>query len=202
MTPSIDILLFGHDASLLGTRSLILQMDGFKADSVATLLELKTCLAAKPYHLLLLCHSVPVSEKRVGISLAASFLPEVKLLVLEKGLAGNLNYPFAQVLHTSSGPQGLRDAVHKLIYTPEVSAHLAQRKVTMARFEGTVKWFNNAKGYGFLGRNDGQPDVFTHFTAIQSDGYKSLNEGEEVTFEVVQGEKGLQADQGEVVKKK
>lgn len=64
----------------------------------------------------------------------------------------------------------------------------------MARYEGTVRWFNNAKGYGFLGRDDG-PDVFVHFSAIQTDGYKSLKEGETVEYDVIQGEKGPQADQ-------
>ena len=59
--------------------------------------------------------------------------------------------------------------------------------------KGKVKWFNNAKGYGFIGRDDGA-DVFVHFTAIQGDGYKSLQEGDEVNFEIVQGEKGPQAD--------
>ena len=56
----------------------------------------------------------------------------------------------------------------------------------MAQFQGSVRWFNNAKGYGFLGR-DGGPDVFVHYTAIQSDGYKSLKEGELVEYDVVQG---------------
>jgi cold shock protein len=64
----------------------------------------------------------------------------------------------------------------------------------MAHFQGSVRWFNNAKGYGFLGRDDG-PDVFVHYTAIQSDGYKSLKEGELVEYDVVQGDKGPQADQ-------
>ncbi len=62
----------------------------------------------------------------------------------------------------------------------------------MAQFKGTVKWFNNAKGYGFLGR-DGGPDVFVHYSAIQATGYKALAEGEPVEFDVVQGEKGPQA---------
>ena len=57
---------------------------------------------------------------------------------------------------------------------------------------GTVKWFNNSKGYGFITR-EGNPDVFVHFGAISSEGYKTLNEGDKVTFEVEQGEKGLQA---------
>lgn len=64
----------------------------------------------------------------------------------------------------------------------------------MAQFRGPVIWFNNAKGFGFLGRNDG-PDVFCHYSAIQNDGYKSLKEGQLVEFDVVQGEKGKpQAD--------
>jgi CspA family cold shock protein len=58
--------------------------------------------------------------------------------------------------------------------------------------EGTVKWFNNTKGYGFIGR-DGGPDVFVHYTAIVAEGYKSLNEGDAVEFEIVQGPKGPQA---------
>ena len=65
----------------------------------------------------------------------------------------------------------------------------------MAILEGTVKWFNNAKGYGFLGRNDGQPDVFVHYSSIQqADGYKTLKEGEAVTFAVIVGTQGPQAD--------
>ncbi len=63
----------------------------------------------------------------------------------------------------------------------------------MERIKGKVKWFNNAKGYGFLGRDDG-PDVFVHYSAIKSEGYKSLQEGDEVEFEIVQGEKGPQAE--------
>ena len=59
--------------------------------------------------------------------------------------------------------------------------------------EGTVKWFSNEKGYGFIERGNGEADVFVHFSAIDGDGYKSLTEGQRVSFEVVQGDKGLQA---------
>ena len=64
----------------------------------------------------------------------------------------------------------------------------------MPQYKGTVKWFNNAKGYGFLGR-DGGPDVFVHYSSIQLDGYKSLKEGDEVEFDIIEGSKGPQADQ-------
>jgi len=60
------------------------------------------------------------------------------------------------------------------------------------RETGTVKWFNNAKGYGFIGRENGE-DVFVHHTGIRGDGYKSLQEGEQVEFTVEQGTKGPQA---------
>ncbi len=59
--------------------------------------------------------------------------------------------------------------------------------------QGTVKWFDNAKGYGFVSRENGGKDVFVHHTAIQGTGYKSLDEGQRVQFEVTQGQKGDQA---------
>jgi CspA family cold shock protein len=58
--------------------------------------------------------------------------------------------------------------------------------------KGTIKWFNNSKGYGFIGRENG-PDVFVHYSGINGDGYRTLQEGDRVSFEIVQGPKGLQA---------
>jgi CspA family cold shock protein len=62
-----------------------------------------------------------------------------------------------------------------------------------AMIKGTVKWFNGSKGYGFITREDGGADVFVHFSAIAGEGYKSLEEGNAVEFEVTQGQKGPQA---------
>ena len=66
------------------------------------------------------------------------------------------------------------------------------------RVTGTVKWFNGAKGYGFIAREEGE-DVFVHFSAIQGDGFRNLEEGQSVEFNVEQGQKGLQATNVAVV---
>jgi CspA family cold shock protein len=65
--------------------------------------------------------------------------------------------------------------------------------------QGTVKWFNGEKGFGFITQDDGNPDVFVHFSAIQSDGYRSLDENQKVEYDVKQGDKGLQADNVRVI---
>jgi CspA family cold shock protein len=85
----------------------------------------------------------------------------------------------------SEGTNSILAANRRLIH------HLGATEVS--REQGTVKWFNAAKGYGFIQRQSGE-DVFVHFSAIQADGYKSLNEGQAVEFEVKQGPKGLQAE--------
>jgi CspA family cold shock protein len=65
--------------------------------------------------------------------------------------------------------------------------------VVMSRITGKVKWFNNSKGYGFI-EQPGSSDIFVHYSAIQGDGFKTLEEGQEVEFEVTQGPKGPQAE--------
>jgi len=64
----------------------------------------------------------------------------------------------------------------------------------MPRIQGKVKWFNNNKGYGFIEQDNGRPDVFVHYSAIQEDGYKSLKEGQVVEFDLIDGPKGPQAE--------
>ena len=65
--------------------------------------------------------------------------------------------------------------------------------------QGTVKWFNDAKGFGFITPQDGGEDVFVHFTAIMGEGFRSLAQGQPVEYQVVQGEKGLQAREVQAV---
>jgi CspA family cold shock protein len=62
------------------------------------------------------------------------------------------------------------------------------------RISGTVKWFNNAKGFGFITRQENEEDVFVHFRSIQGEGYRTLNEGQVVEFTLIEGPKGLQAE--------
>ena len=63
------------------------------------------------------------------------------------------------------------------------------------RVSGTVKWFNNAKGFGFITRNESDEDLFVHFRSIQGDGFRTLDEGQAVEFKIVDGPKGLQAEE-------
>jgi cold shock protein len=79
------------------------------------------------------------------------------------------------------------------ITSTRIGKPLEEEQTPLAREQGVVKWFNAAKGFGFIQRQSGE-DVFVHFSAIQMDGYKSLNEGQLVEFEVRQGPKGFQAE--------
>jgi cold shock protein len=82
---------------------------------------------------------------------------------------------------------------HRLALHPANGERSERGVATLSREQGVVKWFNAAKGYGFIQRQSGE-DVFVHFSAIQMDGYKSLTEGQTVEFEVKQGPKGFQAE--------
>jgi cold shock protein len=80
------------------------------------------------------------------------------------------------------------------VVPPDSSQRKIKTRMCVTRMEqGTVKWFNDAKGYGFISRQNGE-DVFVHFSAIQSEGFRSLQEGQAVQFNVVKGPKGWQAE--------
>jgi CspA family cold shock protein len=74
-----------------------------------------------------------------------------------------------------------------------ISSSLPARNIDMTTQTGTVKWFNESKGFGFIAPDDGGKDLFAHFKEIQGEGFKTLNENQRVSFEVTQGQKGPQA---------
>jgi len=76
---------------------------------------------------------------------------------------------------------------------PAAGITVIERPEELPMQNGTVKWFNNTKGFGFIAPAEGGDDVFVHYTAIKADGYRTLNEGQAVQFEVERGPKGLQA---------
>jgi len=92
------------------------------------------------------------------------------------------------IIHSETSLYGRDKLASGLVYI--FTNHFLERICSVEK--GTVKWFNGAKGYGFISRQNGE-DVFVHFTAIVGEGYKTLNEGDQVQFEVQNGPKGLQA---------
>jgi CspA family cold shock protein len=110
-------------------------------------------------------------------------------------LAGGCRHPGA-----GGSPREARDGLGQ-DGTTGLPTHISTTKeFGSMRTRGTVKWFNDAKGFGFITREDGQPDCFVHHSAIQGQGFKSLREGEKVEFDVVAGTKGPAAQNVVVVK--
>jgi CspA family cold shock protein len=99
-----------------------------------------------------------------------------------------MNQPFTPILRLI-----VYRGVIVILITSRIPRTKQRKREPVAQYKGKVKWFNNAKGYGFIGREDG-PDVFVHYSSIQLDGYKTLKEGDDVEFDIVQGQKGPQAD--------
>ncbi len=105
-----------------------------------------------------------------------------------------INFPLHIVDATVNSAASLRGALSDrggIRESGEYSSRLV-KGVLSVREKGTVKWFNGAKGYGFIQRSTGE-DVFVHFSAIQENGYRTLNEGETVEFDLLKGPKGFQA---------
>ena len=95
--------------------------------------------------------------------------------------------------HVKKGSDAAKSPSSTQSFARGVLITMQGRREPVAQYKGKVKWFNNAKGYGFIGRDDG-PDVFVHYSAIQLDGYKTLKEGDDVEFDIAQGQKGPQAE--------
>jgi cold shock protein len=93
--------------------------------------------------------------------------------------------------HDGVSPSGFSHRHDETYHVTHVANDQGRKQAEMAT--GTVKWFNDAKGFGFITPDDGGEDLFAHFSAIQMGGFKTLKEGQKVTFEVVQGPKGKQA---------
>jgi CspA family cold shock protein len=196
MLPAPSVVLFGRDAQLLQTRGWLLASTGSRTMLVATLPDLAQVMLSQTCDLLILCHSLTPGDCAGALSLASRYAPNMRILGLESGDPVTRRAFPPHVMTSETSPARLVSIVHSLLL-----AHCCinpgaqhQKEFDMAQYAGNVRWFNNAKGYGFIGREDGGPDVFTHYSSIQSDGYKSLKEGQPVTFDIVQGEKGPQAD--------
>ena len=127
-----------------------------------------------------LCSITYLKEQTLFISLAG----QDRKKCLSGVTVPNRTTLFALILHNR------RCSLYR--YDEHADEHESEVRY-MAQLSGSVKWFNNVKGYGFIG-HDGGPDVFCHYSSIQHDGYKSLKEGDLVQFDIVQGDKGPQTD--------
>jgi CspA family cold shock protein len=125
--------------------------------------------------------SKPLSVIALGIAFVALVLPFDSF----RGLWEQTRSPFLSGLEANPGLGRLGQGSKR--------GKAIQYRGSAVKEQGTVKWFNASKGYGFIQRQTGE-DVFVHFSAIQQEGYKSLNEGQAVEFEVKKGPKGLQAE--------
>jgi CspA family cold shock protein len=113
---------------------------------------------------------------------------EVKRRNLEFFSSGELH-----ASHETYPPSGDRFLSEKVVHDSRSQLCLELFLSEVKRVKGKVKWFSDQKGYGFIAKEDGSGDVFVHFSSVTSEGYKSLSEGEEVEFEVVDSDKGPKA---------
>lgn len=170
------ILQCGHDALLLTTRELILKQDGFRVFNASDPIEAVRILSQKKIDLVLLCHTLSEHEFR-AILANARLLPDAPKVL---SLIPNTYPSFApsakiEIFNSLNVPgpylRRFTDFSATTVVRRNPTTQAMERP--MPKLTSTVRWFNNIKGYGFLGRDDGGPDVFVHYTAIESDGYKN-----------------------------
>lgn len=134
--------------------------------------------------------------KIIIISLITSVIATTISLQLHTGQSASLTENFGHIFSGAQLPLLLVSFISIfiacLIVSPGSSKSGASAEVTEGREKGTVKWFNAAKGFGFITRENGE-DIFVHFRSIQGKGHRSLGEGQTVIFAVTEGDKGLQA---------
>jgi CspA family cold shock protein len=138
--------------------------------------------------------SFNVHSRNIFISLVLSVIATVLTLQM-RGDASSISNSFALLMSSQYMPLWLISFVSIFVgCTVSVMLGSGSRsiKVDAGREVGTVKWFNAAKGFGFITRDNGE-DIFVHFRSIQGKGHRSLGEGQKVTFSVTEGDKGLQA---------
>ena len=135
----------------------------------------------------MLCHVVELEKSRAALDPSKSFAPGAPKLFFLRADRVN-SHDLRQALEFFEGAVEAQASRRR----PANSITRGERS-TFVREKGTVKWFNGAKGYGFIQRSTGE-DVFVHFSAIQSNGFRSLKEGQAVQFNVVKGPKGWQAE--------
>ncbi len=192
-----SILMFGEDALLLDTRKWVLEKAGYSTTTTATLVGLKTALAEKRHGVLIFCYTISVMDCVTALSFVTSYAPGMQILGLQAGQTG-CSPSIAETLNLGVGPIGLIAKVQSLFSHKFIPGF---KEVDVSQHEESVKWFNNTRGYGFVGRDEGGADVFTHYSAIQSEDSKISGESDPVAFEIVEGEKGRpQADQVRVMK--
>lgn len=186
---------------------MVLRAAGYQVTAETDLYALNPSLSANRFDLLILCHTIRANDAICIVALAHSRWPGIRSLALKRGWCSHPVQLLCAVLDATAEPDTPAYLqARAMIECPRSDPAITERKAVeeneMSQYEGTVKWFNNAKGYGFLGRDDGGADVFTHFSSIQTEGYKSLKEGEPVIFDIIQGEKGRpQADNVQARKK-
>ena len=134
--------------------------------------------------------------KVIIISLLTSVISTVISLQLHAGVAASITQSFALVFSAAQLPlllvSFLSVLIAGLLIAVSIKASTPRIKLEDGRETGTVKWFNAAKGFGFITRENGE-DIFVHFRSIQGKGHRSLGEGQKVIFGISEGDKGLQA---------